>query len=173
MATKELRINRQIMAKEVLVIDQDNQKNLMKFFDALQLAQDTGLDLVEVSGNANPPVCKIMDYGKYRYEQEKKAREQARNQNIIKLREIRMQPKIDTHDLETKTKAISAFIGDGDKCKVTIRFKSRELAHPEMGKMVLDKILELLTEKGLSYQVESQAQMEGRTMSMLLGPRKK
>jgi translation initiation factor IF-3 len=128
---------------------------------------------VEVSGNANPPVCKIMDYGKYRYEQEKKAREQARNQNIIKLREIRMQPKIDTHDLETKTKAISAFIGDGDKCKVTIRFKSRELAHPEMGKMVLDKILELLTEKGLSYQVESQAQMEGRTMSMLLGPRKK
>jgi translation initiation factor IF-3 len=173
LATKELRINRQIMAKEVLVIDQDNQKNLMKFFDALQLAQDTGLDLVEVSGNANPPVCKIMDYGKYRYEQEKKAREQARNQNIIKLREIRMQPKIDTHDLETKTKAISAFIGDGDKCKVTIRFKSRELAHPEMGKMVLDKILELLTEKGLSYQVESQAQMEGRTMSMLLGPRKK
>lgn len=173
MATKELRINRQIRAKEVFVIDENNDKRgVMNFFDALELAENAGLDLVEISPNANPPVCKIIDYGKYRYEQEKRLKEAKKNQTIVKMREIRMQPKIDTHDLEVKSKSIAEFLAGGDKCKVTIRFHGRELAHTELGREVLLKILEKLTEKEITYNVDSQPMMEGRNMSMLLSPAK-
>ncbi|MBQ2527489.1 MAG: translation initiation factor IF-3 [Spirochaetales bacterium] len=171
MATKELRINRQIRAKEVFLIDENGDKRgVMNYFDALALAEDAGLDLVEISPNANPPVCKIIDYGKFRYEQEKKLKEAKKNQTIVKMREIRMQPKIDTHDLEVKSKAIAEFLAGGDKCKVTIRFHGRELAHTELGRDVLYKILELLTKKEISYNVDTQPVMEGRNMSMLLSP---
>lgn len=175
MATaKELRINRQIRAKEVFVIDNNNEKKgVMNFFDALALAEEADLDLVEISPNSNPPVCKIINYGKYKYEQEKKLKEAKKNQTIVKVREIRMQPKIDVHDLEVKTKAIAEFINGGDKCKVTIRFHGRELAHTELGKEVLDKILANLTEKEVLYNLDSKAAMEGRNMSMLLSPAKK
>ncbi len=173
MATKELRINRQIRAKDVFVIDENNDKRgVMNFFDALALAEEAGLDLVEISPTANPPVCKIIDYGKYRYEQEKRLKEAKKNQTIVKMREIRMQPKIDTHDLEVKSKAIAEFLEGGDKCKVTIRFRGRELAHTELGKEVLGKILEILTQKEITYNVDSQPMMEGRNMSMLLSPAK-
>lgn len=173
MATKELRINRQIRAREVFVIGEDNQKKgVMNVFDAIALAEEVGLDLVEISPNANPPVCKIIDYGKYRYEQEKKMKEAKKNQTIIKMREIRMQPKIDKHDLEVKSKAIGEFLSEGDKCKVTIRFHGRELAHTELGKEVLDRILDMLTEKEILYNVDTQPVMEGRNMSMLLSPAK-
>ena len=169
--TKELRINRQIHAREVFVIDENNDKRgVMNFFDALALADDAGLDLVEISPNANPPVCKIINYGKYRYEQEKRMKEAKKNQTIVEMHEIRMQPKIDDHDLEVKTKAIGEFLSGGDKCKVTIRFHGRELAHTELGKAVLDRILEMLTQKEIPYNVDSRALMEGRNMSMLLGP---
>ena len=115
LATKELRINRQIRAKEVFLIDENGDKRgVMNYFDALALAEDAGLDLVEISPNANPPVCKIIDYGKYRYEQEKKLKEAKKNQTIVKMREIRMQPKIDTHDLEVKSKAIAEFLAGGE-----------------------------------------------------------
>lgn len=144
----------------------------MNFFDALALAEEAGLDLVEISPNADPPVCKIIDYGKFRYEQQKKLKEAKKNQTIIKMREIRMQPKIDKHDLEVKSKAIGEFLAEGDKCKVTIRFRGRELAHTELGKEVLDRILEMLTEKEVLYNVDSQPTMEGRNMSMLLSPAK-
>lgn len=144
----------------------------MNFFDALALAEEAGLDLVEISPNADPPVCKIIDYGKFRYEQQKKLKEAKKNQTIIKMREIRMQPKIDKHDLEVKSKAIGEFLAEGDKCKVTIRFRGRELAHTELGKEVLDRILEILTEKEVLYNVDSQPTMEGRNMSMLLSPAK-
>ncbi len=171
MATKELRINRQIRAKEVFLIDENNEKKgVMNYFDALALAEDAGLDLVEISPNANPPVCKIIDYGKFRYEQEKRLKEAKKNQTIVKMREIRMQPKIDTHDLEVKSKSIAEFLEGGDKCKVTIRFHGRELAHTELGREVLTKILEILTEKEITYNVDSQPMMEGRNMSMLLSP---
>lgn len=173
---EELRINRQIRAKEVFVIGEDNEKKgIMNFFDALALAEESDLDLVEISPNANPPVCKIVDYGKYRYQQEKRLKENKRiqAQNRVELHEIRMQPKIDVHDLDVKTKAIGEFLSDNDKCKVTIRFHGRELAHTELGKEVLDRILELLTEKGVSFNVDSPALMEGRNMSMLLSPKKK
>ncbi len=174
MATKDLRINRQIRAHQVFVIDENGlQRGVMSNFDAYNLAEEAGLDLVEVSPNANPPVCKILDFGKYRYEMEKKQREAKKNQAVVKIKEVRMQPKIEKHDLETKSKAIAEFLADGNKVKVSVRFRGRELAHPEFGKMVLDKILETLTENGVSYNLDKGALMEGKMMSMTVSPQKK
>ncbi len=171
MATKDLRINRQIRAHEVRLIDENGeQKGVMKTFDAIHLAEEAGLDLVEVSPNANPPVCKILDFGKYRYEMEKKQRDAKKNQTIVKVKEIRMQPKIDKHDLETKSKFISEFLTEGNKVKVSIRFRGRELAHPELGKEVLDRILAILTENGVQYNLDKGAFMEGKMMSMFVSP---
>ena len=171
MATKDLRINRQIRAREVLVIDQNGtQRGIMDIHSANILADEAGLDLVEVSPNANPPVCKILDFGKYRYEMEKKQRDAKKNQTIVKVKEIRMQPKIDKHDLETKSKFISEFLNEGNKVKVSIRFRGRELAHPELGKEVLDRILAILTENGVQYNLDKGAFMEGKMMSMFVSP---
>ena len=173
MATKDLRINRQIRAREVLVIDADGeQKGVMNLYDAIELAEQSGLDLVEVSPNTNPPVCKILDFGKLRYEQEKRVREAKKNQTIIKVKEIRMQPKIEKHDLEFKTKFITEFLGEGNKVKISVRFRGREMAHPELGKAVLDNILELLTQNGVAYNLDRSAVMEGRMMSIIVSPAK-
>jgi translation initiation factor IF-3 len=173
LATKDLRINRQIRAREVFVIDAEgNQRGIMSSFDAMALAESVGLDLVEVSPNANPPVCKILDFGKYRYEQEKRMRDAKRNQNIVKMKEIRMQPKIEKHDLETKSKFIGEFLGEGNKVKVSIRFRGRELAHTELGKVVLDRILAQLELNGVGYNLDREAAMEGRMMSMIVSPSK-
>ena len=173
MATKDLRINRQIRAHEVRVIDENGeQRGVMRLFDACALAEEAGLDLVEVSPNANPPVCKILDFGKYRYELEKKQRDAKNNQAVVKVKEIRMQPKIDKHDLETKSKFIAEFLGEGNKVKVSVRFRGRELAHTELGKVVLDKILEILSENGVLYNLDKPAFMEGKMMSMLVSPAK-
>ncbi len=144
----------------------------MSTFDAVVLAEEVGLDLVEVSPNAKPPVCKILDFGKYRYEQEKRLRDAKRNQTVVKMKEIRMQPKIERHDLETKSKFISEFLGEGNKVKVSIRFRGRELAHTELGKVVLDRILAKLTELGVGYNLDRGAVMEGRMMSMIVSPLK-
>lgn len=171
MATKDLRINRQIRAREVLLIDAEGvQQGVMPLPAALEMAENEGLDLVEVSPNANPPVCKILDFGKYRYEQERRVREAKKNQTVVKVKEIRMQPKIEKHDLEFKTKFITEFLQEGNKVKVSIRFRGRELAHPQIGKAVLDRILELLTENEVGYTLDRAAQMEGRMMSMMLSP---
>ena len=129
-----------------------------------------GLDLVEVSPNANPPVCKILDFGKYRYEQEKRLREAKKNQTVIKMKEIRMQPKIERHDLETKSKFIADFLNEGNKVKVSIRFRGRELAHTELGKVVLDKILNELTQMEVEYNMDRRPMMEGKMMSMIISP---
>ena len=174
MATKDLRINRQIRAREVLVIDENGvQRGVMSVPEACRLAEEAEMDLVEVSPNANPPVCKILNYGKYRYELEKKSREAKKNQTVVKIKEIRMQPKIEKHDLETKSKAIAEFLGEGNKVKVSVRFRGRELAHPELGKVVLDKILDALTELGVQYNLDKGALMEGKMMSMTVSPQKK
>ena len=171
MATRDLRVNRQIRAHEVRLIDENGeQKGVMKTFDAIRMAEEAGLDLVEVSPNANPPVCKILDFGKYRYELEKKQRDAKKNQAVIKIKEIRMQPKIDRHDLETKSKFIAEFLTEGNKVKVSIRFRGRELAHPELGKDVLDRILEILSENGVQYNLDKGAFMEGKMMSMFVSP---
>lgn len=173
MATKDLRINRQIRAREVLVIDENGvQRGVMNTNDACHLAEEAGLDLVEVSPNANPPVCKVLDFGKYRFEMEKKQREAKKNQAVVKIKEIRMQPKIEKHDLETKSKAIAEFLTEGNKVKVSVRFRGRELAHPELGKAVLDRILDILTEMNIPYNLDKGALLEGKMMSMTVSPAK-
>ncbi len=155
-----------------MIDENGEQKGVIKTFDALRLAEEAGLDLVEVSPTANPPVCKILDFGKYRYEMEKKQREAKKNQTVVKIKEIRMQPKIDGNDLKTKSKFIQEFLEEGNKVKVSIRFRGRELAHPELGKDVLDRILAILSENGVQYNLDRGAFMEGRMMSMFLSPSK-
>ncbi|MBR5400581.1 MAG: translation initiation factor IF-3, partial [Treponema sp.] len=140
------RINEMIRVREVRLIDDEgNQLGIVATQEALNMAKDKDLDLVEVSPNANPPVCKILDYGKYRFEQEKKLRDAKKNQKVLKLKEIRMQPKIGSGDLDTKAKHIQEFLDEGDKVKVTIRFRGRELAHTELGFEVLNEVLKRLT----------------------------
>ena len=173
MATKDLRINRQIRSGEVFLIEENGeQKGVMNTYDAFRLAEEAGLDLVEVSPMANPPVCKILDFGKYRYEMEKKQKEAKKNQTVTKLKEVRMQSKIADNDINTKSKAISEFLGEGNKVKVSIRFKGRTMTHPELGKEVLDTILVKLSDMGCAFNLDKSAFMEGKMMSMMLSPAK-
>ena len=160
-----------IRVREVRLIDDEgNQKGIVPTLEALKLAKEKDLDLVEVSPNANPPVCKILDYGKYRFEQEKKLRESKKNQKVLKLKEIRMQPKIGPGDLDTKAKHVQDFLDEGDKVKVTIRFRGRELAHTELGYDVLNEVLKRLTS---AYVVEKAPAMDGKTMSMTISAKAK
>jgi translation initiation factor IF-3 len=168
---KEQRINEKIQVREVRLIDEKGeQRGIVPTVEAMEMARRTGLDLVEVSPTASPPVCKLLDYGKYRFEQEKKLREAKKKQKLVKLKEIRMQPKIEVHDLAFKTKHIAEFLGEGFKVKVTIRFRGRELAHTERGRDVLNKVLENL---GESFIVDKTPVMEGRMMSMFISPKGK
>ena len=163
---KGQRINENIRVREVRLIDDEgNQMGIVPTQEALKLAKEKDLDLVEVSPNANPPVCKILDYGKYRFEQEKKLRDSKKNQKVLKLKEIRMQPKIGSGDLDTKAKHIQEFLDEGDKVKVTIRFRGRELAHTELGYDVLNEVLKRLTS---AYNIDKPAAMDGRNMSMTI-----
>jgi translation initiation factor IF-3 len=131
------------------------------------MARDRDLDLVEVAPNAVPPVCRLLEYGKFKYEQAKREREARKNQRIVLLKEVRLRPGTDDHDIDFKCKAIQRFLEDGDKVKVTIRFKGREMAHPQLGKDALDRIASNLK---VSATVERAALVEGRTMAMILGP---
>ncbi len=169
---KGMRVNEQIRVREVRLIDDEgNQQGIVPTLEALKMAKERDLDLVEVSPNANPPVCKILDFGKYRFEQEKKLRDSKKNQKVLKLKEIRMQPKIGAGDLDTKAKHVQEFLNEGDKVKVTIRFRGRELAHTELGFDVLKEVEKRLEEG--SYVVEKAAAMDGRFMSMTLGSKVK
>lgn len=169
--SKGQRVNEMIRVREVRLIDDEgNQKGIVPTLEALKLAKEKDLDLVEVSPNANPPVCKILDYGKYRFEQEKKLRESRKNQKVLKLKEIRMQPKIGPGDLDTKAKHVQEFLDEGDKVKVTIRFRGRELAHTELGYDVLNEVLKRLTS---AYVVEKAPAMDGKTMSMTISAKAK
>jgi translation initiation factor IF-3 len=171
LALKEQRINEMIRVREVRLIDEKGeQRGIMPTAEALVIARSVGVDLVEVSPNANPPVCRLLNYGKYKFEQEKRLREAKKKQKQVKLKEIRMQPKIEEHDLGFKTKHIKEFLEEGFKVKVTVRFRGRELAHLELGRQVLDRILEML---GDSFVVEKRPQMEGRMMSMFISPKSK
>lgn len=168
---KGQRVNEQIRVREVRLIDDEgNQQGIVPTLEALNMAKDKDLDLVEVSPNANPPVCKILDYGKYRFEQEKKLRDAKKNQKVLKLKEIRMQPKIGSGDLDTKAKHVQEFLNQGDKVKVTIRFRGRELAHTELGYDVLQEVLKRLTS---AYVIEKQPAMDGKFMSMTLAAKAK
>jgi len=166
-----LRINEQIRVREVRLIDNDgSQKGIISTIEALKMAKEQELDLVEIAPNATPPVCKIIDYGKYRFEQEKKLRDSKKNQKVLKLKEIRMQPKIASGDLDFKSKHIKEFLDDGNKVKVSIRFRGRELAHKELGEEVLNAVLKRLEGE---YVMDKTPAMEGRLMSMTISPKAK
>jgi translation initiation factor IF-3 len=156
--------------REVRLIQDDGVQVILPTVQALEKARSMGLDLVEVAANANPPVVKIMDYGKFKFASEKKSRYLKKKQKLIKLKEIRMQPKIDEHDIDFKSKHIKEFLSEGNKVKVTIRFRGRELAHTELGADVLRDVLARLDGE---YVIDKPPAMEGRFMSMILNPKPK
>jgi translation initiation factor IF-3 len=165
----EMLINEQIRVREVRLIGSDGEQIGIKTFnEARTMAEEEGLDLVMMSPNAKPPVCKIMDYGKFRFEQAKKAKEAKKNQKVIELKEMRLSATIDLHDMEVKAKNVAKFLQAGDKVKVSIRFKGRQMAHTENGKAVMDKFEEMISEYGVA---EKQAKIEGRNMFMILAPK--
>lgn len=163
-------LNEEIRDKEVRLIGQDGaQLGIMSSQDALRIAFQKDLDLVKISPNAKPPVCKIMDYGKFRFEQVKKEKEAKKNQHFVEIKEVRMSPNIDTADFNVKLKNAQKFLTDGDRVKVTVRFRGREMAHTDIGKKLLDKFAEQCAEIA---NVDKGAKLEGRNMSMFLSPKK-
>lgn len=163
---KELQINEEIRDKEVRLIDSEgNQVGVVSRNKALDLAFDARLDLVKIAPNSKPAVCRIMDYGKYRYDMMKKEREAKKKQQVINIKEIRLTPNIEEHDLNTKANQAKKFLGNGDRVKVSVRFRGREMGHTEMGRQVLDKFNELISEHGV---VDKKPKMEGRSMIMFL-----
>ncbi|MDO5755026.1 MAG: translation initiation factor IF-3 [Tissierellia bacterium] len=163
---KELQTNENIRAKEVRLIDQDgNQVGIVPLNEALDLAYSKKLDLVNMAPTAKPPVCRILDYGKYRYEMIKKEKEAKKNQKTVELKEIRFSPNIDTHDLKVKANQANKFLKNGDKVKVSVRFRGREMGHTQLGEEVLNDFVELTSEYGV---VDKKPKMEGRRMVMFL-----
>ena len=169
MADKDLRINEQIRVREVRLIDEKGeQRGIIPTLEAIRIAREIGLDLVEVAPQSVPPVCKLLNYGKYKFEQEKKIKDVKKHTKAVELKEIRMQPKIAEHDLDFKSEHVREFLEQGNKVKVTIRFRGRELAHTEIGEQVLKRVLAKL--EGF-YIMEKTPSMEGRFMSMVLQPK--
>jgi translation initiation factor IF-3 len=163
------RINEEIRVREVHLIDKDgsNRGNVL-IADALAAAQEAGLDLVEISPNATPPVAKLLDYGKYKYQEQKKQAEARKKQKVVEVKEIKFRPMIDDHDYDVKMRSMKRFFEEGDKVKVTLRFRGREMAHMELGTQLLERV------KGDTdkfAKVESEARFEGRQMVMILAPR--
>ena len=162
-------MNQDIRAPRVLLIDQHGEKQgVMPTSAALEAAEEAGLDLVEIVATADPPVCKILDYGKHRFQEQKKKAEARKRQKVVELKEIKLRPNIDTHDYEVKAKAMTRFFEEGDKVKVTLRFRGREMAHPELGMKLLNKVQADFDEVA---KVEYAPRMEGRQMIMILAPR--
>ena len=168
-AIKECSINEEIKAKEVRLISADgSQLGVMSVKDALAKAEQSNLDLVEISPQAVPPVCKIMDYGKYRFEQAKREKESKKNQKIVNNKEVKMSPSIDVHDFNTKVNQAAKFLKSGDKVKITVKFRGRELHHTSLGQELLERVATALSEVG---NVEKQAKLEGRNMAMVVAPK--
>ncbi|CAN5377020.1 translation initiation factor IF-3 [soil metagenome] len=163
------RINEDIRVPRVLLIDHNGEKQgEMPISAALEAAEEAGLDLVEIVPNANPPVCKILDYGKFKFQEQKKKNEARKRQKIVELKEIKLRPNIDIHDYDVKAKSMHRFFEEGDKVKVTLRFRGREMAHPELGMKLLLKVKADFDEIA---KVEYEPRMEGRQMIMILAPR--
>jgi translation initiation factor IF-3 len=166
---ESLRINEEIRIREVRVTDENGEQlGIMQTRDALKLAEDRHLDLVEVAPKARPPVCKIMDFGKYRYEQQKRDKEARKKQKVITVKEVKLRPNIEEHDFDVKLRNAQRFIEEGNKVKVTIMFRGRELSHPEIGSTILDKMAKAL---GDTVSVERTAKLEGKNMTMILSPK--
>ena len=163
------RINQDIKVPRVLLIDAAGEKQgIMPTSAALEAAEEAGLDLVEVSPTADPPVCKILDYGKYRFQEQKKKAEARKKQKVVEIKEIKLRPNIDIHDYEVKAKAMTRFFEEGDKVKVTLRFRGREMAHPELGMKLLQKVK---ADFEPTTKVEYEPKMEGKQMIMILAPK--
>jgi translation initiation factor IF-3 len=162
-------MNEAIRVQEVRLIDQTGQNvGVVTTADALKRAVEAGLDLVEISPDASPPVAKILDFGKYKYQEQKKAAEARKRQKIVEIKEIKMRPSIDDHDYDVKMRSIKRFFEDGDKVKVTLRFRGREMSHQELGWQVLQRVK---AETEPIAKVESEPRMEGRQMVMVLAPK--
>jgi translation initiation factor IF-3 len=163
------RVNEEIRVPQVRLIDQDGEMmGVMGARDAMLRAYAVGLDLVEISPNADPPVCKILDYGKFKYEQQKKRNEAKKKQKVIEIKEIKVRPNIDENDYQVKMRAMKSFIEEGDKVKVTLRFRGREMAHQDIGVRVLERIR---SEMDPTTKVEQMPRLENRQMVMVLSPR--
>ena len=162
-------VNKSISAKSVRVItDNGEMLGVLQIEEALKMASDQGLDLVEVSPKANPPVCKIIDYGKYKYESQKRKNEARKKQKTIDVKEIKLRPNIDSHDFDVKIKSVKKFIENGDKVKITLRFRGREMVHQELGSNVLDRVKD---ETDAFSKIEALPKLEGRQMVMVLAPK--
>jgi len=160
------RVNEDIKARSICVVDAEgNMSEPMTVREGIEMAAEVGLDLVEVAPNAEPPVCKLIDYGKFKYEQSKKQNEAKKKQKVIEVKEIKLRPNIDTHDYNVKLRAAQKFLGGGDKVKVTLRFRGREMAHQDIGMAVLERMKSELAELS---KVELQPKLEGRQMIMIL-----
>lgn len=163
------RTNQEIRVREVQLIDHEGaNRGVIPTEEAMDIALDAGLDLVEIQPNANPPVCKILDYGRYKYQAQKKAAEARKKQKTVEIKEIKMRPNIDTHDYEVKSRAMRRFFEEGDKVKVTLRFRGREMAHQDRGVSLLDRVKEDFSDVA---KVEFAPKLEGRQMIMVLAPR--
>lgn len=163
-----MRINEEIRAREVrLVSEGGEQLGIVPLTEALHIAAEKSLDLVEIAPNAKPPVCKLMDYGKYKYEQAKREKEARKKQKVVEVKEVKLRPNIEAHDFETKARSVQRFLNSGDKVKVTIMFRGREITHPDQGKMLCLKLAEFLNEQAV---IEREPKVEGRNMIMILSP---
>lgn len=163
------RINQEIRVREVQLIDSNgDNKGVVDIQTALNMAETAGLDLVEISPNTNPPVCKILDFGKYKFQAQKKAAEARKKQKVVEIKEIKLRPMIDDHDYDVKMRAMKRFFEEGDKVKLTLRFRGREMAHMELGMQLLNKVRE---ETATIAKVEAEPKLEGRQMMMVLAPR--
>ncbi len=162
-------MNQDIRVPRVLLIDQNGEKQgIMPIDAAIEAAEEAGLDLVEIVPTADPPVCKILDYGKFRFAEQKKKNEARKKQKVVEIKEIKLRPNIDDHDYDTKAKAMHRFFDEGDKVKITLRFRGREMAHPELGMKLLQKVR---ADFEPVAKVEYEPRMEGRQMIMILAPR--
>ncbi|PQM58314.1 MAG: translation initiation factor IF-3 [Rhodobacteraceae bacterium] len=164
------RVNEQVVCREIRLIGAEGENvGLIAPENALNMATEVGLDLVEISPNAEPPVCKIMDFGKYKYEQQKKESEARKKQKTIEVKEIKFRPNTDTHDYDVKMRSVTKFLDNGDKVKITMRFRGREMAHQELGRQLLERVSEDTKEIG---KIDSIPKLEGRQIVMLINPTK-
>lgn len=165
----EPRVNREITSQSIRLVDQNgNMVGVVSVSEGISLAEKAGLDLVEISPTASPPVCKILDYGKYRYEIQKKAHEARKKQKVVVVKEIKLRPMIDKHDLDIKMRNTLSFLEEGDKVRITLRFRGREMDHSEIGMKVINQVQAALAEHA---KIEQSPRIEGKQISMLVGPK--
>jgi translation initiation factor IF-3 len=166
---KEANVNWEIRAPEVRVIDSEGkQLGILSVKEAIRIAEEQGLDLVEVAPGAAPPVCRIMNYGKYKYQQSKRSQEAKKHQTVIQVKEVKIRPRTEEHDFQFKLRHVKRFLGEGDKVKITLLFRGREIAHPEFGRDMLNRILEEVKDQTV---IEQAPRLEGRNMVMILAPK--